>query len=155
MATEIERKYLIVNDNWRDNADESTHIIQGYLGGNDKSSIRIRVHGNLANLNIKSKTLGMQRSEYEYQIPIDEAKEILESLCDKPYIEKTRYHVPYEGHVWEVDIFAGENKGLIVAELELDSPDEPFKLPNWVGMEVTEDHRYYNICLISHPYKDW
>jgi adenylate cyclase len=155
MATEIERKYLIANDDWRQHSDAGIQITQGYMGSNEKSSVRIRVNGDSANINIKSKTLGMQRSEYEYAIPLEDAREMLAALCDRPYIDKTRFHVPHEGRVWEVDVFAGENEGLIVAELELASVDEIFPLPNWVGEEVTEDPRYYNICLVSHPYKKW
>lgn len=155
MATEIERKYLILNDGWRDQADEGIQITQGYMGGNDKSSIRIRINGDSANLNIKSKTLGMLRSEYEYAIPLEDAREMLTTLCDRPYIDKTRFHVSHEGHLWEIDVFAGENEGLIVAELELDSADEAYNLPDWIGKEVTEEPRYYNICLVTHPYKNW
>ena len=151
MAKEIERKYLIKNDDWRIVADDGITIIQGYMGSNEQSSIRIRIHGGTANLNIKSKTIGVQRHEYEYSIPIDEAREILENLCDKPYIEKTRYLVLYEGHKWEIDVFTGDNEGLIVAEIELTSPEESFSLPEWAGEEVTEDPRYYNICLVTHP----
>jgi len=155
MGTEIEHKFLIVNNDWRKDADEGIHIIQAYMGSNEKSSVRIRINGDLANLNIKSKTLGIQRSEYEYAIPIEEAKEMLESLCDKPYIEKTRFHVMHDSHQWEIDVFAGDNRGLIVAELELESVDEAFTLPDWAGDDVSDDPRYYNICLVSHPYKDW
>jgi adenylate cyclase len=155
MATEIERKFLITNDSWRKDAEQGIQMIQGYMGSNEKSSIRIRVNGDSANLNIKSKTIGVQRSEYDYPIPLDEAKEILESLCDKPFIEKTRFHVMHDGHKWEVDEFFGDNKGLIVAELELDSVDERFTQPDWLGKEVSDDPRYYNICLVTHPYKDW
>lgn len=155
MGIEIERKYLIANDNWRQNADEGIYMIQGYMSSNDKSSVRIRVNGNTANLNIKSKTIGAQRSEFDYAIPVEEALEMLETLCDKPFIEKTRYHVKSQDKTWEIDVFAGENQGLVVAELELNSVDETFSLPDWVGKEVTEDPRYYNICLVSHPYKDW
>jgi adenylate cyclase len=155
MSTEIERKFLLENDSWRKDADEGLYMVQGYMGSNEKSSIRIRINGDTANLNIKSKTIGIQRSEYDYPIPIDEAKEILESLCDKPFIEKTRFHVMHDGHEWEIDVFAGDNEGLIVAELELDSVDENFTLPDWVGEDVSEDPRYYNICLVSHPFKDW
>lgn len=155
MGIEIERKFLIVSDDWRKDADDGIHIVQAYMGSNEKSSIRIRINGESANLNIKSKTLGIQRSEYEYAIPIEEAKEILESLCDKPFIEKTRFHVMHDAHQWEIDVFAGDNDGLIVAELELASVDEPFSLPDWVGNDVSDDPRYYNICLVSHPYKDW
>ena len=155
MGTEIEKKYLIVNDDWRKESDEGTYMVQGYMGTNEKSSIRIRIHGETANLNIKSSTIGITRSEYDYPVPIDEAKEILETLCDRPYVEKTRYHVMYEGHEWEIDVFAGDNDGLIVAEIELGSVDEEFKLPDWIGEDVSDDPRYYNVCLVTHPYKDW
>lgn len=155
MATEIERKFLIINDDWRKDADEGIYMIQGYMGSNEKSSIRIRINGNSANLNIKSKTIGIQRSEYDYPLSIDEAREMLESLCDRPFIEKTRFHVMHDGHEWEIDVFAGDNEGLIVAELELDSADAKFTLPDWIGEDVSDDPRYYNICLVTHPYKDW
>jgi adenylate cyclase len=155
MAIEIERKFLLANDNWRKDADEGINVIQAYMGSNEKSSIRIRIHDDSANLNIKSKTLGIQRSEYEYPIPLDDAKIILESLCDKPYIEKTRFHVVHDEHKWEIDVFSGDNEGLIVAELELNSVDEHFTLPDWLGEEVSNEPRYYNICLVSHPYKNW
>lgn len=155
MAIEIEHKFLIVNDDWRNEADEGIYMVQGYMGSNEKSSIRIRIHGDSANLNIKGKTIGIQRSEYDYPIPVDEAKEILESLCDRPFIEKTRFHVMHEGHKWEIDVFAGDNEGLIVAEVELDSVGESFSLPDWVGEDVSDNPRYYNICLVMHPYKDW
>jgi len=155
MATEIERKFMIINDHWREDADEGMPIIQAYMGSNDKSSIRIRIQGEQANLNIKSKTLGIERSEYEYAIPLTEAKEMLENLCDRPFIEKTRYHVIHDHHKWEIDVFAGDNEGLIVAELELASADEVFSLPDWIGKEVSDDPRYYNICLVTHPYNKW
>ena len=155
MAKEIERKYLTVNNDWRDNADEGIPIVQAYMESNDKSSIRIRIQGAQANLNIKSKTLGIERSEYEYAIPLTEAKEMLENLCDRPFIEKTRYHVIHDHHEWEIDVFAGDNEGLIVAELELSSADEAFTMPDWIGKEVSDDPRYYNICLVTHPYKKW
>ncbi len=155
MGIEIERKYLVTNDNWQQNADAGIYMIQGYMSSNDKSSVRIRVNDETANLNIKSKTIGAQRSEFDYAIPVAEAMEMLETLCNKPFIEKTRYHVKFQAHTWEIDVFAGENQGLIVAELELNSIDESFALPDWLGKEVTDDPRYYNICLVSHPYKDW
>ncbi len=155
MAKEIEHKFLILNDDWRKDADEGLHMVQAYMGSNEKSSIRIRIIGDSANLNIKSKTIGIQRSEYEYDIPVDEAKEMLESLCDRPFIEKTRFHVNYGGHEWEIDVFSGDNEGLVVAELEVSSVEEKFTLPDWVGEDVSNDPKYYNICLITHPYKDW
>ncbi|MCG8379114.1 MAG: CYTH domain-containing protein [Proteobacteria bacterium] len=155
MANEIERKYLIINDAWKVHADDGIQIIQGYMDSNEKSSIRIRINGDKANLNIKSKTIGIKRSEYDYKIPLEEAKEMLETLCDKPFIEKTRYHVKHEDHTWEIDVFAGDNEGLIVAEIELDTTDETFNLPDWAGEEVSNDPRYYNICLVTHPFKQW
>ena len=155
MATEIERKFLILNDNWRKEADDGIHMIQGYMGSNEKSSIRIRVNGDSANLNIKSKTLGIQRHEYDYAIPLNEATEMLETLCDYPLIEKTRYHVMHDGHKWEIDVFAGENEGLVVAEVELSSLEEEISMPDWVGEDVSDDPRYYNICLVTNPYKNW
>ena len=155
MGTEIEKKYLILNDDWRKNADEGIYIVQGYMGSNEKSSVRVRINGDTANLNIKSKTIGIQRSEYDYAIPVDEAKEILDTLCDRPFIEKTRFLVMHEGHEWEIDVFSGDNEGLIVAEVELDSVEEKFSLPDWVGDEVSNDPRYYNVCLVTNPFKDW
>jgi len=155
MAIEIERKFLIANDEWRHDADDGIQITQGYMGGNEKSSVRIRVNGESANINIKGKTIGAKRSEYEYVIPLEDADEMLTTLCDRPYIDKTRYHVKYQGHLWEVDVFAGENEGLVVAEIELSTVKETFVLPSWLGEEVTEDPRYYNIYLVTHPYKSW
>ncbi len=155
MAIEIERKFLLANDEWRHVADDGIQITQGYLGGNEKSSVRIRVNGKTANINIKGKTIGARRSEYEYAITLEDASEMLTTLCDVPYIDKTRYHIKHQEHVWEVDVFHGENEGLVVAEIELKSVNEKFSLPNWVGNEVTEDPRYYNISLVTHPYKCW
>jgi len=155
MATEIERKFLVSSDAWRDEADVGTRFRQGYLIGAEKASVRVRIEGERANINIKSATLGVRRQEYEYAIPLAEAEEILDTLCEQPQIEKTRYHVPVGGHTWEVDVFAGDNEGLIVAEVELAHEDEPFERPAWLGGEVSHDTRYYNVCLVRHPYKDW
>lgn len=155
MATEIERKFLLKNDSWRTEANEGSMIRQGYLAGTEKSSIRVRVSGEKANINIKSATLDVTRQEYEYTIPLSEANEILDTLCEGPLIEKTRYHVQHGDHVWEVDEFYGDNQGLVVAEIELNSADENFERPDWVGEEVSDDTRYYNVCLVKHPYKDW
>lgn len=155
MATEIERKFLVSADSWREAADAGTRFRQGYLIGAEKASVRVRIEGERANINIKSATLGVRRQEYEYAIPLAEAEEILDTLCEQPQIEKTRYHVPVGEHVWEVDVFAGDNEGLIVAEVELASEDEPFERPDWLGEEVSHDTRYYNVCLVRHPYKDW
>lgn len=155
MATEIERKFLVKDDSWRNQAAESVDMRQGYLEGGGGASVRIRVQGGRAFLNIKSATLGVWRREYDYAIPLQDAGEMLDHLCQRPLIEKTRYHVPYGDHTWEVDVFEGDNAGLIVAEVELDSEDEVFARPPWLGEEVSHDPRYYNVCLVKHPYKDW
>ncbi len=155
MAQEIERKFLVLNESWRENAGPGVYISQGYLGETKGSSVRVRVEGERANINIKGATLGISRTEYEYPIPLDEALEMLKNLCLKPLIEKSRYKVKVGNHIWEVDLFAGDNAGLIVAEVELESEDQPFEKPAWAGDEVSDDPRYYNVCLVKHPYKDW
>lgn len=155
MATEIERKYLVKDESWRMAADTGEWMRQGYFSGSDRASVRVRACGAQAWLNIKSATLGVRRTEYEYKIPLSEANEMLDGLCDRPLIEKTRYRVPYGGHEWEIDVFAGDNAGLIVAEVELDHEDELIELPPWAGAEVSHDPRYYNVCLVRHPYKEW
>ena len=155
MATEIERKFLVRNDRWRDDVHQSMEVRQGYLGSDERSSVRVRITDVGANINVKSATMGVSRSEYEYSIPVEDAREILRDLCRKPLLEKTRHLLRYAGHVWEIDVFSGDNSGLVVAEIELASADEPFERPPWVGDEVSGDRRYYNACLIEHPYKDW
>lgn len=155
MAEEIEHKFLVRDDSWRDQVERSMHQLQGYLGSAESCSIRIRISDEQASLNIKSATLGITRREYDYPIPVNEAREILDQLCIKPIIEKTRHIVRVGSHVWEIDEFAGDNSGLIVAEVELSSADETFEKPAWAGKEVSDDPRYYNVCLVEHPYKDW
>lgn len=155
MGIEIERKFLVANDSWRNHADTGTVYRQGYLIGAKQASVRVRIEGDKAFLNIKSMTLGVTRQEYQYPIPVDEANELLNTLCEKPLVEKTRYKLPYAGHEWEIDVFAGENTGLIVAEVELTSEHESIELPPWVGIEVSEDPRYYNVNLVKHPYSTW
>lgn len=155
MATEIERKFLVTSDAWLKVSDKGTFFRQGYLVGAEKASVRVRIEGSMANLNIKSATLGVRRQEFEYDIPLTEAEEMLDTLCEQPQIEKVRYHVPVGAHTWEVDVFAGDNEGLIVAEIELTDENEPFERPAWIGKEVSDDTRYYNVCLTRHPYKDW
>jgi adenylate cyclase len=108
-----------------------------------------------AYLNIKSAALGISRLEFEYPLPVRDVEQILDKLCLRPLIEKTRHLVLYAGHRWEIDVFEGENAGLIVAEIELNDPDEAFELPDWVGKEVSHDPRYYNVCLVKDPYKNW
>ena len=155
MATEIERKFLVRNETWRQQTDMGLRMRQGYMSGGELASVRVRVQGDQAFLNIKSATLGVWRREYDYPIPVRDAEEILEHLCAGPLIEKTRYHVEHAGHTWEVDVFEGDNAGLVVAEIELDSEDEAFEMPAWAGAEVSHDPRYYNVCLVKHPYKEW
>ena len=155
MGVEIEKKFLVTGDHWRTHAETCENVIQGYLNTDQQSSIRVRLSGDKANLNIKSATLGITRTEFDYPIPPAEAKEILEHLCTKPLIEKKRYHVPYGDHLWEIDVFSGENEGLVVAEIELAHINEEFIRPDWLGPEVSDDPRYYNVCLVKHPYKKW
>lgn len=155
MATEIERKFLVSSDRWRDDVVEAIRYRQGYLGEADTSSVRVRVSDADAFLNIKGATVGAARLEYEYPIPLADAHEILDQLCRKPLIEKTRFYVNHKGHLWEIDVFEGENAGLVVAEVELDSVGEAFSRPPWLGKEVTQDIRYYNASLVSYPYTQW
>jgi len=155
MGTEIERKFLLRDDRWKEGANCGTLFRQGYLIGSDKSSVRVRIEGHQANLNIKSATLGIRRHEFEYPIPLEDARDLLDSLCEKPLIEKTRYLVNYAGHLWEIDVFSGDNAGLVVAEVELQSEDESFETPPWLGREVSDDPRYYNVCLVKEPYSKW
>ncbi|MDH5693643.1 MAG: CYTH domain-containing protein, partial [Gammaproteobacteria bacterium] len=150
-----ERKFTIRDDSWRSAVKRSELYRQGYLAGNERSSIRVRLAGDKANLNIKSATLGIYRQEYEYDIPVADANKMLDELCEKPIIEKTRHFVSVGEHTWEVDEFYGENEGLIVAEIELKSESEQFELPDWADKEVSDDPRYYNVSLVKNPYRLW
>lgn len=155
MALEIEHKFLVKNDDWKSVIQKSSVYKQGYLVSDKKRSIRVRISDDKAWLNIKSATIGISRQEYEYEISPNDGVEILNSLCEKPIIEKTRHFVANEGHVWEIDVFSGDNYGLIVAEIELSAIGEHFSKPHWLGKEVTEDLRYYNNNLCKTPYKNW
>ena len=159
MAIEIERKFLLKNDDWKPLVTKTHAIKQGYLqsglDASQKSSVRIRISNDNANINIKSVDLTMIRQEFEYPIPLADAEQLLSTLCDENHIIKTRYHVPYASHVWEIDIFEGVNEGLQIAEIELDHIDEGFEIPDWIAQEVSDDERYYNIYLIKTPYKVW
>lgn len=155
MAIEIEHKFLLANDGWREYVTHSVRYRQGYLSSQATSSIRVRISDDRAWLNIKSATVGTHRHEYEYEIPPADADEILTNLCRKPLIEKTRYFVQDNGHTWEIDEFDGDNQGLIVAEIELSAIGEHFVKPVWLGAEVTDDRRYYNNNLSQHPYSEW
>jgi len=154
MAKEIERKFLVVGEGWRGLA-EGTVYRQGYLSTVAERTVRVRVAGDKAFLTVKGLSVGAVRAEYEYGIPVPDANEMLDGLCEKPIIEKTRYRIPFEGWVWEVDEFAGANAGLIVAEIELDSETREFARPDWAGEEVTGDTRYFNANLIANPYSTW
>ncbi|MEW6445881.1 MAG: CYTH domain-containing protein [Pseudomonadota bacterium] len=158
MALEIERKFLVKNDNWRSRVTESMRLRQGYLTPSldgCKASVRVRVDGSQGYLNIKSVRLGIHRHEFEYVIPLDQANEMLDTLSTGPIIDKTRHLVPHADHVWEVDEFHGDNEGLIVAEIELSSLDEAFELPDWACADVSDDPRYYNVSLAKMPFKTW
>ncbi len=155
MGVEIERKFLVLDDSWRETAPAGIRYRQGYLGTDPDRSVRVRVSGDRAWLGIKSATVALTRREYEYEIPASDAHAILEELCRKPLIEKTRFVVEHHGHAWEVDVFEGDNVGLIVAEIELKAEDEAFALPAWAGEEVSGDVRYYNQRLSEHPYSRW
>ncbi|MCG5516107.1 MULTISPECIES: CYTH domain-containing protein [Ectothiorhodospira] len=155
MGQEIEKKFLVVSDAWKKHVTKSVKLRQGYLCGNKSASVRVRVSDEQADLNIKSATLGVQRQEFEYPIPATDAHELLESLCHHPLIEKTRHFVPVGDHLWEVDVFEGDNAGLVVAEVELEHAQQEPEIPAWAGEEVSHDPRYYNTSLVQHPYKDW
>lgn len=155
MGTEIERKFLLANDGWRSAVTKSVAIRQGYLAGSATCSVRVRLTGEEARLNIKSATLGIQRQEFDYGIPPADAEVMLRDLCGGKVLHKTRHYVAHAGHVWEIDEFAGSNTGLVVAEVELAAVDEPYQRPPWLGEEVSHERRYYNVCLIEHPYSAW
>lgn len=155
MPIEIEHKFLLANESWREEVSHTSEYQQGYLSSNPASSIRIRVSGTQAWINLKSATIGTYRQEYEYTIPVDDAKEIIENLCQKPLITKTRHFIIHQDHTWEIDEFHGENQGLCVAEIELTQVNDVFEKPAWLGKEVTDDLRYYNNNLAKHPYSKW
>lgn len=153
MAQEIERKFLVTGDAWR--TDDGTLVRQAYLHNEKKSIVRVRTKGKSAYLTIKGSTSGITRAEFEYEIPLDEANEMLDVLCQKPLIEKIRYEVKFDSFKWEIDEFLGENAGLVVAEIELEDEDQEFPKPDWIGREVTDDVRYLNANLVKNPYSKW
>lgn len=154
MAKEIERKFLITGNAWRALA-EGTAYRQGYLSTVKERTVRVRTIDDKGFLTIKGITVGATRAEYEYEIPTADANEMLDDLCEQPIIEKNRYKVPLDGFVWEIDEFGGVNDGLLVAEIELESEDQAFTKPDWIGEEVTGDPRYFNSSLIANPYTTW
>lgn len=154
MAKEIERKFLVRLDRWRPSAD-GVHFVQGYLSSVKERVVRVRVEGTRARLTIKGLTSGMSRSEFEYPIPAADATLMLEGLCERPLIDKHRHIENVGGRRWEVDVFHGDNQGLVIAEVELQSEDDIVELPPWVGDEVTGDPRYFNSNLLAHPFNRW
>ncbi len=161
MGIEIERKFLLINDDWRQTVQSSRPMAQGYINdldavasGVQRASVRVRIAGDKAFLNLKSRELGATRLEFDYAIPVDDARALLR-LCVGGRIEKTRHYVNHAGHLWEIDEFHGNNAGLVVAEIELTTEDEAFDTPHWLGKEVTEYARYYNLALAQRPYSQW
>ncbi|MBP0000851.1 MAG: CYTH domain-containing protein [Cyanobacteria bacterium SID2] len=154
MATEIERKFLVNHDGWR-NLGSRTLYRQGYLVREKGLAVRVRIAGETGYLTIKGATVGVSRLEYEYTIPVSEAREMLDNLCDKPIIEKFRYSIEFGNLLWEIDEFLGENEGLILAEVELSDENQPFDRPDWIGEEVSGDPRYYNANLVKNPFSQW
>lgn len=155
MAFEIERKFLVVNDTWQQSVSDESYIRQAYLTGRDKASIRVRIRDNhTATLTIKSRGADLKRLEFEYEIPVLEAEAML-TLRRGAIIEKRRAIVPVRGHLWEVDTFFGDNAGLVLAEIELNSVGEKFARPQWIGTEVTSHASYYNGALANNPFLAW
>jgi CYTH domain-containing protein len=154
MATEIERKFLVKGNEWRSLALGRTYR-QGYIVSGREQTVRVRVVGDQGYLTIKGPTVDYSRAEFEYPIPVEDALDMLSSLCQPPLIEKTRYRIELSGLIWEVDEFAGENQGLIIAEVELTDANQAIAFPSWIGAEVSDDPRYYNSNLIKHPFRKW
>jgi adenylate cyclase len=166
MPLEIERKFLVTSDAWRAAAHEAVPMAQGYLNdlaamnvpdgsrGAMKASVRVRIAGDAAFLNLKSRELGHTRQEFDYPIPVEDARALL-ALSVGGLVDKRRHYVRHEGHLWEVDEFLGDNAGLVVAEIELGDADEEFARPAWLGAEVTDEPRYYNLALATRPYSQW
>lgn len=154
MAVEIERKFLVKNDQWR-NLTTGTIYRQGYIASENGRTVRVRLVGNQGYLTIKGKTQGTSRAEFEYLIPAQDAQEMLDTLCESPLIEKKRYKIELGNLTWEVDEFFGENEGLILAEVELTDEQQTIECPDWLGEEVSHDYRYFNVNLAKHPYTKW
>ncbi len=154
MGREIERKFLLRGDAWRAHAKEGVPYRQAYLSSDERHSVRVRLAGDRAWLTVKGPTEGASRDEFEYLIPVADAHQMMDRLCGDE-VKKTRYVVPFEGHDWEIDVFDGDNAGLVVAEVELDDEAEPVTFPDWAGDEVTSDARYRNAALAKAPYRTW
>ncbi len=152
MSTEIERKFLVNGIEWKQG--DGVYYCQGYLNPNKERTVRVRIAGDKAFLTIKGITKGISRAEFEYEIPVSDADQLLK-ICEGPLIKKKRYIVIYKGYKWEVDEFSGENEGLVVAEVELENEGQLFERPGWVGMEVSDDPRFFNSSLAANPYSKW
>jgi len=155
MAMEIERKFLVRSDAWRAEVQRRRLLRQAYLANTERCSIRVRVAPEEAWLSVKAMTTHIARAEYEVPIAIADATEMLQQLREGAIVEKWRHIVPHAGHEWEIDEFLGDNAGLVIAEIELESEDEAFARPEWLGEEVTHDPRYYNFRLAMHPFVGW
>ena len=154
MGEEIERKFLVSGEAWRETA-EGTRYRQGFLSTEPERTVRVRVAGPRGSITVKGKNVGARRAEFEYEIPVADAERMLDTLCQRPLIEKIRYTLAVGPHTWEIDVFEGSNAGLVDAENELSCEDEAFEKPEWVGDEVTDDPRYFNSNLVANPYGTW
>lgn len=154
MAKEIERKFLLKSDNWRQLAQGSVYR-QGYISTQQAATVRVRIADNKGYLTIKGRSEKYTRAEFEYVIPVADAQEMLDTLCDRPLIEKVRYKIDWAGLKWEIDEFNGANKGLIIAEIELSDEQQQIELPDWIGEEVSDDPRYFNSNLAKVPFSRW
>jgi CYTH domain-containing protein len=153
MGKEIERKFRVTGEAWR--AAKATRYRQGYLSTVKERTVRVRTIGDRGYLTIKGASSGAARLEFEYEIPLADAEQMLELLCERPLIEKNRHKIQHDRMIWEVDEFFGDNAGLVIAEVELETENQAFSKPDWVGEEVTDDPRYFNASLISNPYRSW
>ena len=153
MGTEIERKYLVKGDGWKNRAEGIVYK-QGYIATLGRQTVRVRIAGKQGSITIKGASIGTVRSEFEYPIPLADAEEMLNTLCDRPLIEKIRYKIPYGNLIWEVDEFLGDNSGLIIAEVELESEHQEIALPEWIDRQV-RDRKYFNSYLAKYPYQQW
>ncbi|MEJ7806702.1 MAG: CYTH domain-containing protein [Telluria sp.] len=154
MGVEIERKFLVTGDAWR-TMGKPVLLRQGYLSSDPDRTVRVRVENDGGTVTIKGRSVGATRGEWEYPIPLADANELLDRLCQQPIIEKYRRRIEFDGNIWEVDEFLGANAGLVVAEIELASEDQAFEKPDWIGDDVTHDRRYFNSSLIHHPFSGW
>lgn len=154
MAMEIEKKFLVKNEQYKSTAD-SALFRQGYLCTEASRTVRVRSYNGRGFLTIKGETQSCSREEYEYDIPVQDAERMLDTLCKQPIIDKVRYFHTYKGYKWVVDEFLGINAGLVVAEIELENEQQTFEKPEWIGNEITADSRYFNSNLVNNPYKDW